>query len=85
VALENLTALKPGDFVVHLEHGVGIYRGMEKIFVRESTVEVAVIEYEGGDRLNVPLYRVDQIERYRSAADITADTPPPRLHTLGGK
>src|SRR5712671_6475821 len=43
VALENLTALKPGDFVVHLEHGVGIYRGMEKIFVRESTVEVAVI------------------------------------------
>ncbi|MFL5479376.1 MAG: CarD family transcriptional regulator, partial [Gemmatimonadaceae bacterium] len=47
-ALESLTALKPGDYVVHLEHGVGIYRGMEKIFFRESTVEVAVIEYEGG-------------------------------------
>src|SRR5256885_1695490 len=58
---------------------------MEKIFVRESTVEVAVIEYEGGDRLNVPLYRIDQIERYRSAADITSDAPPPRLHSLGGK
>ncbi|MDQ3672964.1 MAG: transcription-repair coupling factor [Gemmatimonadota bacterium] len=84
-ALESLTALKPGDYVVHLEHGVGIYRGMEKMFVRESTVEVAVIEYEGGDRLNVPLYRVDQIERYRSAADLTADAPPPRLHALGGK
>ena len=84
-ALESLTALKPGDYVVHLEHGVGIYRGIEKMFVRESTVEVAVIEYEGGDRLNVPLYRVDQIERYRSSADITADTPPPRLHSLGGK
>jgi len=85
IALESLTALKPGDFVVHLEHGVGIYRGMEKMFVRESTVEVAVIEYEGGDRLNVPLYRIDQIERYRSAADITSDAPPPRLHALGGK
>ena len=84
-ALESLTALKPGDYVVHLEHGVGIYRGIEKMFVRESTVEVAVIEYEGGDRLNVPLYRVDQIERYRSAEDITSDTPPPRLHSLGGK
>ncbi len=84
-ALESLTALKPGDYVVHLEHGVGIYRGIEKMFVRESTVEVAVIEYEGGDRLNVPLYRVDQIERYRSAADLTADAPPPRLHSLGGK
>ncbi|MBA3467507.1 MAG: transcription-repair coupling factor [Gemmatimonadaceae bacterium] len=84
-ALESLTALKPGDFVVHLEHGVGIYRGIEKMFVRESTVEVAVIEYEGGDRLNVPLYRIDQIERYRSAADVTGDAPPPRLHSLGGK
>ncbi|HEY3257844.1 MAG TPA: DEAD/DEAH box helicase, partial [Gemmatimonadaceae bacterium] len=83
--IESLTALKPGDYVVHLEHGVGIYRGIEKIFFRESTVEAAVIEYEGGDRLNVPLYRIDQIERYRSAADITADAAPPRLHSLGGK
>src|SRR5437867_4200401 len=41
-ALESLTALKPGDYVVHLEHGVGIYRGIEKMYVRESTVEVAV-------------------------------------------
>src|SRR5256714_997625 len=55
------------------------------MFVRESTGEVAGIEYEGGDRLNVPLYRIDQIERYRSAADISADAPPPRLHSLGGK
>ena len=66
-ALDTLGALKPGDYVVHLEHGIGIYRGIEKIFVRESTIEAAVIEYEGGDRLNVPLYRIDQIERYRSA------------------
>ena len=84
-ALESLTALKPGDYVVHLEHGVGIYRGIEKMYVRESTVEVAVIEYEGGDRLNVPLYRIDQIERYRSAADLTSEAAPPRLHSLGGK
>jgi len=84
-SIESLTALTPGDYVVHLEHGVGIYRGMEKVFFRESTVEVAVIEYEGGSRLNVPLYRIDQIERFRSAADISTDNPPPRLHTLGGK
>ena len=85
LALETVTALKPGDFVVHLEHGVGIYRGIEKIFVRESTVEVAVIEYEGGDRLNVPLYRLDQIERYRAATTSDTDAPPPRLHKLGGR
>jgi transcription-repair coupling factor (superfamily II helicase) len=83
--LEAITALKSGDFVVHLEHGVGIYRGLQTIFVGESTVEVAVIEYEGGDRLNVPLYRIDQIERYRAAGDADGDTPPPRLHKLGGR
>jgi transcription-repair coupling factor (superfamily II helicase) len=84
IAIDTL-AIKPGDYVVHLEHGVGIFRGIETIFVGQSTVEVAVVEYEGGDRLNVPLYRVDQLERYRSATDIGDDSPPPRLHKLGGK
>ncbi len=84
-ALEQVTALKPGDFVVHLDHGVGIYRGMTTVFHGEATIEVAVIEYEGGDRLNVPLYRLDQIEKYRAAGDVSDDVPPPRLHKLGGK
>ncbi|HEX7019228.1 MAG TPA: transcription-repair coupling factor [Gemmatimonadaceae bacterium] len=78
-------SLRSGDYVVHLEHGVGIYRGVETIFVGQSTIEVAVVEYEGGDRLNVPLYRIDQLERYRSADDVSEDSPPPRLHKLGGK
>ena len=84
-ALEQVTALKPGDYVVHLEHGIGIYRGMTTVFHGESTIEVAVVEYEGGDRLNVPLYRLDQVERYRAAGEIDDDTPPPRLHKLGGR
>jgi len=75
--------LKSGDFVVHLDHGIGIYRGIETIQVGEATLEVAVVEYEGGDRLNVPLYRLDQLERYRAAGD-DGDQPPPRLHKLGG-
>jgi transcription-repair coupling factor (superfamily II helicase) len=84
VSIETMS-LKPGDFVVHLEHGVGIYRGIETIFVGQSTMEVAVVEYEGGDRLNVPLYRIDQLERYRSADDVSEESPPPRLHKLGGR
>jgi len=81
----DTVSLKNGDYVVHLEHGVGIYRGIETIFVGQSTIEVAVVEYEGGDRLNVPLYRIDQLERYRSASDVSEDAPPPRLHHLGGR
>jgi len=72
-----------GDYVVHLEHGIGIYRGIDTIRVGESTMEVAIVEYEGGDRLNVPLYRLDQLERYRSAGE-DGDRPPPRIHKLGG-
>ena len=72
-----------GDYVVHLEHGIGIYRGIDTIMVGESTLEVAILEYEGGDRLNVPLYRLDQLERYRAAGD-DGDRPPPKLHRLGG-
>jgi transcription-repair coupling factor (superfamily II helicase) len=76
-------ALAQGDYVVHLDHGIGIYRGISTITVGITTLEVAVVEYEGGDRLNVPLYRLDQLERYRSADD-DGDRPPPRLHKLGG-
>ena len=75
-------ALKAGDYVVHLEHGIGLYRGMQTIAVGSDggTLEVAVVEYEGGTRLNVPLYRLDQLEPYRGA---DGDAPPPRLHRLG--
>ncbi|HKS07829.1 MAG TPA: transcription-repair coupling factor [Gemmatimonadaceae bacterium] len=83
--LETITALTPGDYVVHLEHGVGIYRGLERIFLGSGVVEVAVVEYAGGDRLNVPLYRIDQLERYRAAQDMGADDAPPKLHKLGGR
>src|ERR1041384_5006850 len=70
-----------GEYVVHLEHGIGIFRGLQTIPVGEGTLEVAVVEYEGGDRLNVPLYRLDQLEPYRAAEE--TDAPPPRLHRLG--
>jgi transcription-repair coupling factor (superfamily II helicase) len=75
--------LAAGDYVVHLDHGIGVYRGIATIQVGEATLEVAILEYEGGDRLNVPLYRLDQLERYRAAGG-DGDQPPPRLHKLGG-
>jgi len=83
VASAATRALRSGDFVVHLEHGIGIYRGIQTIAVgaEGGSLEVAVVEYEGGARLNVPLYRLDQLEPYRTAGD--GEAPPPRLHRLG--
>jgi transcription-repair coupling factor (superfamily II helicase) len=76
-------SLKEGDYVVHLDHGIGIYRGIATMPLGGSTIQVAVLEYLGGDRLNVPLYRLDQLERYRGAGE-DGDRTPPKLHKLGG-
>lgn len=77
-------SLKAGDFVVHLEHGIGIYRGLDTITVGDgSAIEVSVIEYEGGDRVNVPIYRIDQLERFRAVSD--GGEVVPRLDRLGSR
>ena len=80
VATGTLTA---GDYVVHLDHGIGVYRGIQSIMAGEAIIEAAVVEYEGGDRLNVPLYRLDQLERYRTGGE-DSEQAPPKLHRLGG-
>ena len=83
--LGAVAALKPGDAVVHLEHGIGIYRGLQTISVEGGALDVAAVEYHGGDLLHVPLYRIDQLERYRGQDAEGVDAPPPRLDHLGGK
>ncbi len=75
--------LEVGDYVVHLDHGIGIFRGIQTLTVDGGTIEVAMLEYEGGDRLNVPLYRLDQLERYRAGGD-DGEHAPPKIHRLGG-
>ena len=83
--LGAVAALKPGDAVVHLEHGIGIYRGLQTIAVGDGTMDVAAVEYHGGDLLHVPLYRIDQLERYRAVDAEGAEAPVPHLDHLGGK
>ncbi len=82
VALESFAALKPGDYVVHMDHGIGQFRGMEQVRVREEIFETLVIEYAGGELLRVPVHRIDLIERWIADAD---DAVPPRVHRIGGR
>ncbi len=81
-ALESIAALKPGEYVVHMDHGVGQFRRMERVRVGEEEFETLVIEYAGGELLRVPVHRVDLIERWVSDAD---DAAPPRVHKIGGR
>jgi len=82
VALESFAALKPGDYVVHMDHGIGRFRGTEQVRVGEEIFETLVIEYAGGELLRVPVHRIDLIERWVSDRD---DSAPPRVHKIGGR
>jgi len=81
-SLESFAALKPGEYVVHMDHGIGRFLRMEQVRVGEHIFETLVIEYAGGELLRVPVHRVDLIERWVSDAD---DADPPRVHRIGGK
>ncbi len=59
-----LDELSPGDYVVHENHGVGIFRGIEKREVLGATSEFVVITYQGDDTLLIPVSSLETIERY---------------------
>ena len=69
--------LEPGDFVVHLDHGIGKFSGMRLQHVNEYTKEYFVLEYAEGDKLYVPVETADKITRY-------IGSPHPKLHKLSG-
>jgi transcription-repair coupling factor (superfamily II helicase) len=82
VALESLAQLTPGDYLVHMDHGIGRFRGLEKIEVGGESLEVLVIEYADEEILRVPVYRLDLIERWVGDTD---QGEPPAVHRIGGK
>ena len=73
--------LKPGDYVVHSEHGVGRFLGLREIAQGENKGDFMLIEYLGGAKLYVPLTRLDLVQRFRGAGD---GGPEPTLDRLGG-
>lgn len=62
--IKSFTELTPGDYVVHENHGLGIYRGIEKIEVEKVTKDYIKIEYGGGGVLYVPATGLDLIQKY---------------------
>ncbi|RYE94377.1 MAG: transcription-repair coupling factor, partial [Myxococcales bacterium] len=75
--LEDLRALAVGDVVVHSEHGIGRYQGLVHREVNGHTVDLLVVDYDGG-KLYLPVYRLNQIQKYAGSEG------SPRLDRLGG-
>ncbi len=66
-----LPQLAPGDYVVHVDHGIARFRGLTRMSSEGVEREYLVLEYAGGDRLYVPTDRIDRVSRYIGAGDQT--------------
>ena len=76
----NFAELKAGDYVVHENHGLGIYQGIEKIEVDKVAKDYMKISYAAGGNLYIPATQLDLIQKYASA-----DAKKPKLNRLGGQ
>lgn len=77
--ITSLSELKQDDYVVHLDHGIGIYRGLKFLKVGGTEGEFLHLEYEEGDRLYLPVDRINLVQKY-----IGGDGAQPTLDRLGG-
>jgi transcription-repair coupling factor (superfamily II helicase) len=78
--IQSWTDIQPGDYVVHTDHGIGIYRGLYEIEVNGQTREVLTIEYAGEAKIYIPVGQTHLLSRY-----IGVGKRRPELHALGGK
>ena len=76
--IQDFAQLKPGDYVVHENHGLGIYRGIEKIQVDKVAKDYMKISYAQGGNLYIPATQLDLIQKYAGS-----DAKKPKLNRLG--
>ncbi|HYC21205.1 MAG TPA: transcription-repair coupling factor [Candidatus Bathyarchaeia archaeon] len=77
--MKSLEQLKPDDYIVHLDHGIGLYRGLTHLTVAGAEGDYLHLEYQGGDRLYLPVDRVNLVQKY-----VGGDGAQPLLDKLGG-
>ncbi len=78
ISLKELTSLHPGDYVVHIDHGVGQFGGLQKIDINGKPQEAIKLIYKDNDVLFVNIHSLHRISKYKGK-----DNTPPRVHKLG--
>ena len=68
-ALTSLSDVKPGDYVVHQSHGIGMYAGIQRLEVQGAIKDYLKIQYSGADVLYVPVTQLDLLSRYTAPGD----------------
>lgn len=77
--MKSYTELKEGDYVVHVNHGVGRFVGIERLSVQNVQKDFMLIVYRGDDRLFVPIDQIDLVQKY-----VGSEAKEPKLYKLGG-
>ncbi len=75
--LSDLRDLKIGNYVVHIDHGIGVFVGLKKIGIGDNEQEFLELRYAGDDKLFVPVERLDLVQKYTGASN-------PPVDRLGG-
>lgn len=78
--IQSFTDLNIGDYVVHENHGLGIYRGIEKVEIDKTVKDYIKIEYDKGGNLYIQATQLEMIQKYAGA-----DAKKPKLNRLGGQ
>ncbi len=80
--LSSFADLKVGDLVVHVQHGIGRYRGLTSLTVLGLTSDFLILEYAGGDKIYLPVDRLSLLQRYSAGSEAGAAMYP--VDRLGG-
>ena len=67
VSFREQLSIKKGDYVVHTDYGIGIFEGLDKIRAYGKIRECLTLSYQDGDKLYVPLEKMDQVQKYSSS------------------
>lgn len=78
--LSTLAELRAGDFIVHADHGIGIYRGLLHLELNQNEGDFLHLEYAGGDKLYLPVDRIEKVQKY-----VAGEGHAPRLDKMGGQ
>lgn len=76
--IRNINNLQVGDYIVHSTHGIGRYLGLKVLTKNNIEKDYLVLEYKGGDKLYIPVEKIDTISKYSSNEGIA-----PQVHKLG--
>ena len=77
LTLREIYDLQPGDYVTHIDHGIGVYEGLQKMQMGDSTQEVIKISYKDGDTLYLSIHALHKISKY-----VGKEGTPPTIHRL---